>query len=69
MTVTTTDDIIARKVETFAPSSTDRFKALGILSTIVICTSITMMPILPFIEDTEENIVDIVKKADYYGVK
>ena len=69
MTVTTTDDIIARKVEPFAPSSTDRFKALGILSAIVICTSITMMPILPFIEDTEENIVDIVKKADYYGVK
>ena len=28
-----------------------------------------MMPILPFIEDTEENITSIVEKADYYGVK
>jgi hypothetical protein len=28
-----------------------------------------MMPILPYIEDSEENILDIVNKADYYGVK
>lgn len=69
MTVTTTNDELAKKVEPFAPSSTDRLKALGVLSAIGICTSITMMPILPYIEDSEENIVDIVKKADYYGVK
>lgn len=69
MTITTTDDNLAKKIEPFAPSSTDRFKALGILSTLGICTSITMMPILPFIEDTEENIISIVEKADYYGVK
>ncbi|SHK45418.1 DNA repair photolyase [Clostridium cavendishii DSM 21758] len=69
MTITTTDDNLASIVEPFAPSSSDRFKALGILSTLGICTSITMMPILPFIEDKEENILDIVNKADYYGVK
>ena len=69
ITITTTDDNLAKKIEPFAPSSTDRFKALGILSTLGICTSITMMPILPFIEDTEENIISIVEKADYYGVK
>jgi len=69
MTITTTDDNLAKIVEPFAPSSTDRFKALGVLSMIGICTSITMMPILPFIEDTEENIIDIVEKANYYGVK
>ena len=69
MTITTTDDNLSKIVEPFAPSSTDRFKALGVLSTLGICTSITMMPILPFIEDTEENIIDIVEKANYYGVK
>jgi DNA repair photolyase len=69
ITITTTDDNLAKKIEPHAPSSTDRFKALGILSTLGICTSITMMPILPFIEDTEENIISIVEKADYYGVK
>lgn len=69
ITITTTDDNLAKKIEPHAPSPTDRFKALGILSTLGICTSITMMPILPFIEDTEENILSIVEKADYYGVK
>lgn len=69
MTITTTDDKLSKIIEPYAPSSTERFKALGVLSTIGICTSITMMPILPFIEDTKENIIDIVKKANYYGVK
>lgn len=69
ITITTTDDKLAKKIEPYAPSSTDRFKALGILSTLGINTSITMMPILPFIEDTEENIISLVEKADYYGVK
>lgn len=69
MTITTTDDELSKKVEPYAPVSTDRFKALGVLSTIGICTSITMMPILPFIEDSKENIIDIVNKSSYYGVK
>lgn len=69
MTITTTDGELARKVEPYAPLPMDRLKALGILSEIGICTSITMMPILPFIEDNEENIIDIVNKASFYGVK
>lgn len=69
ITITTSDDHLARIIEPSAPSSAERFKALGILSTLGICTSITMMPILPFLEDTEKNILDIVNKADYYGVK
>lgn len=69
MTITTTDDELSKIIEPYAPSSTDRFKALGIFSTLGICASITMMPILPFIEDTKENIIGIVEKANYYGVK
>ena len=69
MTITTSDDNLASMIEPSAPSSTERFKALGILSTLGICTSITMMPVLPFLEDTEDNILDIVNKASYYGVK
>lgn len=68
-TITTTDDLLASKIEPFAPSSTERFEAMGILSMLGICTGITLMPILPFIEDNEENIVDIVKKAQEYGAK
>jgi DNA repair photolyase len=69
ITITTTDDELAKIVEPGASSSTDRLKALGILSELGIHTSITMMPVLPFLEDTEENILDIVNKANYYGVK
>ncbi len=69
VTITTSDDAISKLVEPFAPSSSDRFKALGILSSLGITTSITMMPILPFIEDNETNIIEIITKADYYGVK
>lgn len=69
MTITTTNEELARKVEPYAPFPMDRLKALGVLSEIGICTSITMMPILPFIEDNEENINDIVNKASFYGVK
>lgn len=69
ITITASDDDLAEKIEPFASSSSDRFKALGILSTLGICTSITMMPILPFIEDNEKNIRQIVEKAGFYGVK
>lgn len=68
-TITTSDDNLSNIIEPSAPSSSERFKALGILSTIGICTCITLMPVLPFIEDNEKNIMDIVNKANFYGVK
>lgn len=69
MTITTSDDALSKIIEPYAPSSSDRFKALGVLSSLGICTSITLMPVLPFLEDNEKNILEIVNKADYYGVK
>lgn len=69
MTITTTDEGLAKKIEPYAPLPMDRLKALGVLSEIGVCTSVTMMPILPFIEDNKENIIDIVNKASFYGVK
>ncbi|NME81811.1 radical SAM protein [Clostridium sp. SM-530-WT-3G] len=69
MTITTYDDKLAKIIEPAAPSSSYRFKALGILSSAGICTCITLMPVLPFIEDNEKNILEIVDRANYYGVK
>lgn len=69
ITLTTVDDELARKIEPFAPPPSERLKALGILSELGICTSITMMPILPFIEDNKKNLLDIVQQAKRYGVK
>lgn len=66
-TITSFDDDMSKKIEPFAPSATDRFNAMGILSTLGIVTGITLMPILPFIQDNEKNIVEIIKRAKDYG--
>lgn len=67
ITITTTDDSLAAKIEPNAPPPSERLKAIGILSALGITTGITMMPILPFIEDSEENITEIVKAAKEFG--
>jgi DNA repair photolyase len=68
-TITTADDLLSKKIEPFAPVSSERFKAIGILSSAGITTGITLMPVLPFITDTEDNIISIVEKAKEYGAK
>ncbi len=66
-TLTTVDDDLARKIEPEAPLPSERLKAMGVLSAIGIKTGVLMMPILPFIEDNEENIADIVNQSSVYG--
>ena len=59
--ITTIDDSLARILEPGAPSPSQRLAAMQQLSTEGIETGIVMMPILPFIEDTPENIDRIVE--------
>ena len=66
-TITTYDDNIAKTIEPFAPKSSDRFKAMERLSSLGIYTGVTLMPVLPFINDTRENIENIMKKAKDSG--
>ncbi len=69
LTVTTTDDALARKTEPHAPPPSDRFDALAKLSEAGIPTAVLLMPVLPFITDSKENILDIVKKSKEAGVQ
>lgn len=62
-TITTADDDLASKVEPGAPFPSARFQAMGELAKAGILTGVTMMPILPFLEDDPENIRQIVQKA------
>lgn len=62
-TVTTTDDALAAIIEPGAPRPSARFAAMRKLADTGIQTGVTMMPILPFIEDSEENISAIVNQA------
>ncbi len=66
-TVTTSDDDLARKLEPGAASPSARFQAMRVLADQGILTGVTMMPILPFVEDTEENIAGIVHAAHESG--
>jgi DNA repair photolyase len=62
-TITTADDALAAKVEPFSPRPSARLAAMRTLADHGIQTGVTLMPVLPFIEDTEENITGIVTQA------
>ena len=66
-TITTADDELGKKVEPGAPLVSDRFTAMQTLAKHGIYTGLTMMPILPYIEDSEENIAAIVQQAHEHG--
>jgi DNA repair photolyase len=67
ITITTADDDISKIVEPNAPSSSQRFETVRTLSASGLYVGILMMPILPFIEDTDENIIGIVHRAKDAG--
>lgn len=63
ISITTADSSLAKKLEPYASTTNERFNAVKILSENEIFSGILMMPILPFINDSEENILSIVEKA------
>lgn len=69
MTITTADDKLSRLVEPRVDVSSERFDALARMSDEGVFTGITLMPVLPFIEDTEDNIRTIVRRAHECGVR
>lgn len=69
LTITCADDALARVIEPHAPSSTKRFQALEQLHRSGIYAGILLMPILPFINDTEDNIRRIVALAAQHHAK
>jgi len=66
-TVTAAGDDLAKKLEPGAPLVSARFRAMQVLAEHGIHTGLTMMPVLPFIEDNEENIRRIVEQAHAHG--
>jgi DNA repair photolyase len=66
-TITTADDNLAGTLEPGATSPSARFEAMRKLAKAGILTGVTMMPILPFIEDDPENIRQIIRQAGDSG--
>lgn len=66
-TITTADDTLGKKLEPGAPLVSRRFQAMKALADQGIRTGVTMMPILPFIEDNDQNVSQIVEQARACG--
>lgn len=69
ITITTMDDELCKKIEPNVATTSERFEAIKELSKRGVFTGILLMPILPFINDNEENIISIVSKASECGAK
>lgn len=71
MTLTTYDDDLCRKIEPNVCVTSERVRVLKILRDFGIPTVVWLCPILPFINDTKENIagiMDYCTDAKVYGV-
>jgi len=66
-TITTYDDALCKKVEPKVAVTSRRLKALRELSRAGIFTGVMMWPLLPFINDTEENVKNIITAAAESG--
>ena len=69
LTVTTADDALAARLEPHAPPSSARLTAIRRLSGSGLFAGILLMPVLPFLEDNEENVLEIVRRAAENGAR
>jgi DNA repair photolyase len=69
LTITSIDDTMSQLIEPHVCPSSRRFQAIQKLSEAGIFTGILLMPILPFLNDTPENILGIIQAAHENGAK
>lgn len=69
VTITCADDTLSKKIEPFASPSSERFEAVKTMNDAGIFCGVLLMPILPFINDTPDNIKRIVQQAAKSGAK
>lgn len=69
VTVTAADDKLSALVEPNVSKTSERLEAIAKMSENGLFTGIVMTPLLPFIEDTEENILGIVRMAKKCGAR
>jgi len=69
VSITTQNDQVAAKLEPGVPKASERFKLLSKLAQEGILCGLKMSPIIPYINDSEENILGIIRTAKAAGVK
>ena len=68
-TITTADDELGKQVEPGAPKPSARLKAIERLAGRGMYTGVLMMPLLPYLQDSEANIRNLVRQAADSGAK
>ncbi|MCL2854575.1 MAG: radical SAM protein [Defluviitaleaceae bacterium] len=69
LSITAADDALVRLIEPNVSTATQRFDAIAKLSSKGVFCGVLMSPVLPFITDTDENILSIVRMAKDAGAK
>ena len=69
LTVTTADDGLAAKIEPNAPRPSARLAALKELSGAGLFAGVLLMPVLPFLEDSDEGVLAVVEGAAQAGAR
>ncbi|MEG2832631.1 MAG: radical SAM protein [Ruthenibacterium sp.] len=69
LTITTADDALAAKIEPHVAPSSARFSAMEALAKNGLYAGVLLMPVLPFLEDTPQNIHEIVAKTAAAGAR
>ena len=65
--ITTADDALARIIEPGAPPSSARMAAMQALAERGILVGTALMPVLPFITDSEENVTRVAEQTAAHG--
>jgi len=68
ITITTADSSLQRKIEPYSSTTIERFEALKALNDAGIKAGITLMPILPFVNDSLEQLDALIELAHQYNV-
>ena len=69
ITVTTRDDALAAKIEPHAPPPSRRLAALEELAGAGLFAGVLLMPVLPFLEDSEAGMLAVVEGAAKAGAR
>jgi len=69
LTVTCAEDDLCRRIEPNVSPTSERLRAIRTLSDAGVYTGIWLNPVLPFITDTEENIVSTLRLASEAGAR
>ena len=69
LSITTINDELCKKIEPNVSVSNERFDVIKKLSNSGIYVGVWLNPVLPFLTDSEENILDIIKMSYKCGAK